>query len=153
MHVHVGFCVIADYTEQIADPVARIGLEPAADLTSTIRATMNKMPNLVNVRQYAALSFLLSLPSPLSLPIPHPPLNRPPIATTSFSAPIELPSIVHIARICKFKLNAHKLVVFPNSAATARTAAATLFPYCNWTSSPCPQCAVQMAKVPLELHN
>lgn len=72
MHVHVGFCVIADYTEQIADPVARIGLEPAADLTSTIRATMNKMPNLVNVRQYAALSFLLSLPSPLSLPIPHP---------------------------------------------------------------------------------
>lgn len=92
------------------------------------------MPNLVNVSQS-------NTPPPPSAPLQQPvKQTHHPAATTSF-CPVSCAHRTHL----QFKLNAHKLVVFPNSAATA-----TQFPYCNWTrsfSSPTvprvPQSAVQ----------
>lgn len=119
MHVHVGFCVIADYTTKLPTRTqnrtrTRVYIGP--DLTSTIRATMNKMPNLVNVsqlRQPAQPSPLLSNWAPTaSTPPPPAPAGQLVECRT------------HRTHL-QFKLNAHKLVVFPNSAATALTATTT----------------------------
>lgn len=118
MHVHACACwFLRDCRlhDQIANPdpesYSNPGLGP--DLTSTIRATMNKMPNLVNVSQLRQPA----QPSPLLS-------NWPPTASTP-PPPAPAGQLVecrtHRTHL-QFKLNAHKLVVFPNSAATALTA-------------------------------
>lgn len=126
MHVHVGFCVIADYTSKLPTRTrnrtrTRVYIGP--DLTSTIRATMNKMPNLVNVSQLRQPA----QPSPFLS-------NWPPTASTASSTPPPAAPAGQLVECrthrthLQFKLNAHKLVVFPNSAATAFTATATTIP-------------------------
>lgn len=133
MHVPVGFCVIADYTVQIAEPIV-------ASLSRT-RSNLKLFARRWTKCPIWSTSVRVTLPPPPSTPLQQPVKQTQPAATTSF-CPVSCAHRTHL----QFKLNAHKLVVFPNSAATA-----TQFPYCNWTrsfSSPTvprvPQSAVQI---------